>query len=75
MVKFNTAAEVVPELLTVACVPAAPVAVPPTLTVAAEPAGPVTRRSRTGSWLVWMLSLLSKATDVEKPTEFVRMMP
>ena len=40
-VKFKTAAEVVPEFVTEAFVPAAPVVVVPTETLAAVPAGPV----------------------------------
>ena len=65
MVKFKMAADVVPELLTLGCVPAAPVAVLPTVTVAAEPAGPVTTIFNVGSWLVVVLSLLSNVIEVE----------
>jgi hypothetical protein len=41
MVKFSTAALVVPTSVTVACDPAGPVVTVPTLTVAAAPEGPV----------------------------------
>jgi hypothetical protein len=41
-VKFKTAAEVVPEFVTAALVPAAPVVVVPTATVAAVPVSPLT---------------------------------
>ena len=41
IVKSNTAASAVPELLTIAAVPASPVVVVPTVNVAAIPVGPV----------------------------------
>ena len=59
------AADVVPELVTFACVPAAPVVVPPTVTVAAVPAVPVVTIFNVGSWLVVVLSLLSNVIEVE----------